>query len=248
MGNEVPTAAIEFRNVHKAFGEKQVLCGVDLEVRAGKTTVILGSSGCGKSVLVGMLVGLLRPDRGAVWLEGQDVATFERDDQWHPIWLRTGFLFQGAALFDSMTVAGNVAFPLRQHTRLPEAEIRSRVEEILSWIEMEGAADKMPSELSGGMQKRVGLARTIALEPRVVIYDEPTTGLDPLTSDTISELIRRLQGERQVTSIVVTHDVRCAFRVADRMAMIDDGRILVAGEREEIRHTEVPKLRSFLYG
>ncbi len=248
MGSAMPTAAIEFANVHKAFGDKQVIRGVDLEVRAGETTVILGSSGCGKSVLVGMLVGLLRPDRGAVWLEGHDVATFERDDQWHPIWLRTGFLFQGAALFDSMTVAGNVAFPLRQHTRLSEAEIRSRVEEILSWIEMEGAADKMPSELSGGMQKRVGLARTIALEPRIVIYDEPTTGLDPLTSDTISELIRRLQSERQVTSIVVTHDVRCAFQVADRIAMIDDGRILVAGEREEIRRTEVPKLRSFLYG
>ncbi len=241
-------SAVGFEGIHKAFGDKSVLEGIDLEVAPGETMVILGSSGCGKSVLVGMLVGLLRPDRGVVRVEGQDVTGFLHDEDWHPIWLRTGFLFQGAALFDSMSVRENVAFPLRQHTRLGEAEIGARVEEILSWIELGGAADKMPSELSGGMQKRVGLARTIALEPSLVIYDEPTTGLDPLTSDTISDLIRRLQKERAVTSVVVTHDVRCAFLVADRLAMIDAGRILVSGPCEEIRNTQVPKLRAFLYG
>ena len=147
-----------------------------------------------------------------------------------------------------MTVGENIAFPLRQHTSLSEEAIVARVMEVLSWIELDGAFDKMPSELSGGMQKRVGLGRTIVLEPEIVIYDEPTTGLDPLTSDTISSLILRLKSERSVTSIVVTHDVRCAFQVADRAAMIDEGKILAEGTLEEIRNSSVPKLRSFLYG
>jgi phospholipid/cholesterol/gamma-HCH transport system ATP-binding protein len=240
--------AIEFCGLYKAFDDKEVLRGIDLCVARGETMVVLGSSGSGKSVLVSMAVGLLSPDRGAVRIDGVDVSGFTRDEQWHPIWLKTGFLFQGAALFDSMTVAENIAFPLVQHTGLSEAEIAARVEEVLCWIELEGAGEKRPSELSGGMQKRVGLGRTIALEPEIVIYDEPTTGLDPLTSDTISELILRLQSERGVTSIVVTHDVRCAFQVADRAAMIDEGRILVDAPLEEIRATPVPKLRSFLYG
>jgi phospholipid/cholesterol/gamma-HCH transport system ATP-binding protein len=239
---------IAFRDLHKSFGDKQVLRGVDLEVARGETMVVLGSSGSGKSVLCSMLVGLLSPDRGRVVVAGQDVTTFETDEEWRSVWLKTGFLFQGSALFDSMTVGENVAFPLREHTDLPPDQIRARVAEVLSWIDLDGIENKLPSELSGGMQKRVGLARTIVLEPEIVIYDEPTTGLDPLTSDTISELIRRLQQERQVTSVVVTHDIRCTFQVADRVAMIDEGRILVQGSLEEIRKSEVPKLKAFLYG
>lgn len=240
--------SIEFRGLHKSFGENRVLRGLDLCVERGSTMVILGSSGSGKSVLVSTLVGLLTPDAGEVWVDGVDVAPFSSAEQWHPIWMKTGFLFQGAALFDSMTVGENIAFPLRQHTDLAEAEVRERVARVLSWIDLAGIEDKMPSELSGGMQKRVGLARTIVLEPQIVIYDEPTTGLDPLTSDTISELVLRLQKEREVTSIVVTHDVRCAFLVADRVAMLDEGRVLVEGPLEEIKESAVPKLRAFLYG
>ncbi len=241
-------ALVEFRGLHKAFGDKQVLRGVDLRVNRGETQVIMGSSGSGKSVLLSMLVGLLSPDAGQVLLDGEDVTRFTSIEEWSRVWLRTGFLFQGAALFDSMNVGENVAFPLRQHAKLDETQIKARVAEVLSWIELEGIEQKMPSELSGGMQKRVGLARAIVLEPEIVVYDEPTTGLDPLTSDTISELIRRLQRERQVTSIVVTHDVRCAFLVADRIAMLDEGKILVEGPLEEIKQSEQPKLRAFLYG
>lgn len=240
--------AIEFEGVHKGFADREVLQGIDLKIPRGKTTVILGSSGSGKSVLVSTAVGLLRPDRGRVLVGGVNVVDFATEEQWRQVWLKTGFLFQGAALFDSMTVGENIAFPLRQHTSLSEEAIVARVMEVLSWIELDGAFDKMPSELSGGMQKRVGLGRTIVLEPEIVIYDEPTTGLDPLTSDTISSLILRLKSERSVTSIVVTHDVRCAFQVADRAAMIDEGKILAEGTLEEIRNSSVPKLRSFLYG
>jgi phospholipid/cholesterol/gamma-HCH transport system ATP-binding protein len=240
--------AIEFEGVHKGFADREVLQGIDLKIPRGKTTVILGSSGSGKSVLVSTAVGLLRPDRGRVLVGGVNVVDFATEEQWRQVWLKTGFLFQGAALFDSMTVGENIAFPLRQHTSLSEEAIVARVMEVLSWIELDGAFDKMPSELSGGMQKRVGLGRTIVLEPEIVIYDEPTTGLDPLTSDTISSLILRLKSERSVTSVVVTHDVRCAFQVADRAAMIDEGKILAEGTLEEIRNSSVPKLRSFLYG
>jgi phospholipid/cholesterol/gamma-HCH transport system ATP-binding protein len=240
--------AIEFKDVHKSFDENHVLRGLDLRIERGSTMVILGSSGSGKSVLVSMLVGLMHPDRGEVIVDGTDVARLETQEEWRPIWLRTGFLFQGSALFDSMTVGDNIAFPLRQHTDLDEAAIRDRVARVLSWIDLDGTEEKMPSELSGGMQKRVGLARTIALEPEIVIYDEPTTGLDPLTSDTIGDLILRLQQERGVTSVVVTHDVRCAFRVADRAAMLDEGKVLVEGPLEEFRESSVPKVRAFLYG
>lgn len=239
---------VEYRDLYKAFGEKQVLCGIDLAVERGETVVILGSSGSGKSVLLSMLVGLLTPDRGQVLVEGVDVTAFHSDDEWRSVWLKTGFLFQGSALFDSMSVGENLAFPLEQHTDLDEAQVRARVAEVLSWIDLAGIEEKMPSELSGGMQKRVALARTIVLEPRLVVYDEPTTGLDPLTSDTISELIRRLQAERGITSIVVTHDVRCTFLVADRVAMIDQGKVLVSGTLAEIKASQVPKLRAFLYG
>ncbi|MDG2306443.1 MAG: ABC transporter ATP-binding protein [Candidatus Binatia bacterium] len=243
-----PELAIEVRGLAKSFDDNHVLRGLDLVVERGSTMVILGSSGSGKSVLVSMLVGLLTPDQGEVLVDGVDVARFSSAEQWHSIWMKTGFLFQGAALFDSMTVGENIGFPLKQHTDLDDAAIGERVSKVLSWIELDGIEDKMPSELSGGMQKRVGLARTIVLEPQVVIYDEPTTGLDPLTSDTISELILRLQKERDVTSIVVTHDVRCAFLVANRVAMLDEGRVLVEGTLDEIKDSAVPKVRAFLYG
>ncbi len=234
--------------MRKSFGDNRVLRGVDLSIGRGETQVILGSSGSGKSVLVSMLVGLLAPDSGAAIIDGVDVSSYTRAEQWQSVWLKTGFLFQGSALFDSMTVGENIAFPLHQHTDLDEGAIAERVARVLSWIDLAGIEEKMPSELSGGMQKRVGLARTVVLEPEIVIYDEPTTGLDPLTSDTISELILRLQKERTVTSIVVTHDVRCAFLVADRVAMLDEGRVLVEGPLDEVKDSDVPKLRAFLYG
>jgi phospholipid/cholesterol/gamma-HCH transport system ATP-binding protein len=243
-----PDLAIEVRGLAKSFDDNDVLRGLDLAVERGSTMVILGSSGSGKSVLVSMLVGLLTPDQGEVLVDGVDVANFSSAEEWHSIWMKTGFLFQGAALFDSMTVGENIGFPLKQHTDLDDTAIAERVAKVLSWIELEGIEEKMPSELSGGMQKRVGLARTIVLEPQIVIYDEPTTGLDPLTSDTISELVLRLQKERAVTSIVVTHDVRCAFLVANRVAMLDEGLVLVEGSLDEIKSSSVPKVRAFLYG
>lgn len=243
----MPHPLIELRGLEKSFGAQRVLRGVDLDVRKGETLVILGASGGGKSVILKHCIGLLKPDAGEVRVEGKVISSPAGIDA-AALRRRMGMLFQGAALFDSMTVGENIAFPLRQHRKLSEDEIAARVAEVLSWIELEGIEDKMPAELSGGMQKRVGLARSIVLEPEIVVYDEPTTGLDPLTSDTISELIRRLQRERHVTSIVVTHDVRCAFLVADRVAMLDEGKILVEGPLEEIKQSPNAKLRAFLYG
>jgi len=238
---------IQVVDLHRSFGDHVVLNGISIEVERGTTFVVLGGSGSGKTVLMKHVIGLLRPDSGTVLVDGIEIPKLEGRALTEARRM-FGMVFQGAALFDSMTVGENIAFPLEQHTDLSEAEIRARVAEVLSWIDLEGIEDKLPSELSGGMQKRVGLARTVVVKPEIVIYDEPTTGLDPLTSDTISELIRRLQHEQQVTSLVVTHDVRCAFRVADRVALLDEGRVLVEGSLEEIKSSSVPKLRAFLYG
>lgn len=234
--------------VKKSFGDQQVLKGVDLIINREETLVILGRSGCGKSVLVSMLVGLLTPDEGSIIIEGQDVTQFKSEKEWNQIRLKMGFLFQGSALYDSMTVGENIAFPLRQHSKLSEREIESIVAERLKWVELEGIEDKMPSELSGGMQKRVALARTMALNPKIIIYDEPTTGLDPVTSDTIAHLICNLQREFQVTSIVISHDIRTSLYVADRIAMLHEGKVLTVGTPEEIEHSLYPEVQEFIHG
>jgi len=227
--------------------DRLILKNINMRFRRGSVVALMGGSGCGKTTVLRAIGAQVRPSRGRVMLEGVDVHGLDRAGL-AAARRRMGMLFQHGALFTDLNIYENVAFPLREHTDLPPDRIRARVAEILSWIDLEGIEDKLPSELSGGMQKRVGLARTIALEPEIVIYDEPTTGLDPLTSDTISELIRRLQKERRLTSIVVTHDIRCTFHVADRVAMIDEGRILVKGTLDEVRGSEVPKVRAFLYG
>jgi phospholipid/cholesterol/gamma-HCH transport system ATP-binding protein len=239
---------IVISGIEKSFNEHKVLKGVDLTIKRGETLVILGRSGSGKSVLVSMLVGLVIPDAGSILIEGQDVTQFESEKQWNSVRLKIGFLFQGAALYDSMTVGENIAFPMRQHTKLSEQEIAVLVAEKLKWVELEGIEDKMPSELSGGMQKRVGLARTMALNPKIIIYDEPTTGLDPVTSDTIAHLICNLQRQFQVTSIVVTHDIRTTFYIADRIAMIHEGKILTVGTIEEIKNSPYREVREFIHG
>ena len=241
-------AAIRVEGVAKGFAGQEVLRHVDLEVRRGETLVLLGGSGSGKSVLLSILVGLLRADRGRVVVAGAEVTRLSSESDWKEVWTRVGFLFQGAALFDSMTVGENVAFPLRMHRELTEEELHGRVAELLSMVGLEPIQDKMPSELSGGMQKRVALARTLALEPEIMLYDEPSTGLDPVTSDTIGDRIRELQARLGITALVVTHDIRLTFRVADRVALLHQGEIVVTAPLEEIRESPDPRVRAFLYG
>ncbi|RJP69203.1 MAG: ATP-binding cassette domain-containing protein [Candidatus Abyssobacteria bacterium SURF_17] len=237
---------IRIENVTKSFNGQTVLSGITLEIREGETVVILGASGSGKTVLMNLLVGLLEPDSGRIMIDGQDVTAFTRDSQWDEVRLKIGFLFQGSALYDSMTIGENISFAIRHHLNLTEEQIRDVVRQKLSMVELEGAEDKMPSELSGGMQKRAALARAIALEPQIVVYDEPTTGLDPIRAKTISELIVRLQHELKITSIVVTHDLICASHVADRLALLHEGKFLFVGTMEELRRSDNEYVREFL--
>lgn len=238
---------IRYVDVHKAFGTKTVLDGVTLEVARGETVVVLGGSGSGKSVLLRHTIGLHHPDRGQVFVDGEEI-TGLREGQLVPVRKKVGMLFQAGALFDSMTVADNVAFSLRQHTDFDEDRVRQRVDEVLGFVELEGVQALMPADLSGGMRKRVALARAIALAPRGILYDEPTTGLDPLTSTTINELIRSLQERLGVTSIVVTHDIHSAFTVGDRLAFLHSGRIRFVGGIDEAQNTSDPLLRNFIRG
>lgn len=238
---------IRVRNLHRAFNDQQVLTGVDLDVPHGETTVVIGRSGIGKSVLLKHIIGLMKPDEGQIWIDGEDVTPLPIKEMDH-IRRKFGMLFQNAALFDSMNVFDNVAFPLREHTRLNRGEIEDRVREKLRLVGLDGAEGKMPSELSGGMRKRVGLARAIALDPPIILYDEPTTGLDPILCDTIDRLIMRMQEELDVTSVVISHDIEGAFKIGDRIAMLHDGRIRTSGTPEEIRDTEDPVVRQFITG
>jgi phospholipid/cholesterol/gamma-HCH transport system ATP-binding protein len=239
---------IGYEDLHKSFGGKQVLRGVNLEVREGETLVILGGSGSGKSVLIRHAIGLLTPDRGRVIVDGTDLTGLSEDDL-VPVRKKVGMLFQGGALFDSMDVFENVAYALREHTDLSEEEITSRVREKLERVELEaGVEDLMPSDLSGGMRKRVALARSIALEPRAILYDEPTTGLDPITAHRINLLIRNLQRTLNVTSVVVTHDIQSAYAVGDRIAFLYEGEMVFVGSVEEARNSRDPRLRLFLSG
>jgi phospholipid/cholesterol/gamma-HCH transport system ATP-binding protein len=223
------------------------LRGVSLAFPRGKTTVVLGPSGCGKSVLLKHLVGLLRPDKGQVYYESNRIDTLS-ERRIAPYRREFGFLFQQGALFDSMSVRNNIAFPLRELEGHEPADEDARVRRVLRLVGLEEFIDKAPSELSGGQQKRVALARAIVLEPKVILYDEPTTGLDPIRSDVINELILKLEHELKVTSIVVTHDLASAFKVADHMVMLHEGRVVLEGSPDEFRHSNDPIVGRFLRG
>ncbi len=237
---------IDIEGLSKSFNGQVVLEDVALRIYDGETIVILGASGSGKTVLMSLLIGLLEPDAGRITIDGEEVTAFSRDRQWDMLRLKMGFLFQGSALYDSMTIAENISFALEQHLELTDEQIRDIVSEKLRLVELEGVEEKMPSELSGGMQKRAALARAIAFDPRIIVYDEPTTGLDPIRAKHISELVVRLQRELQVTSIVVTHDLICASVVADRLALLHAGRFLFIGTMEELRRSEDEYVREFL--
>lgn len=238
---------VRLEGVTKAFNGLEVLTGVDLSVESGETIVVVGRSGEGKSVLLKHIIGLLQPDSGKVYVCGQEISRLS-EKQLTPIRKQVGMVFQGSALFDSMTVRENVGFRLDQDGRLDADEIDRRVVEELRRVSLEGILDKMPAELSGGMKKRVGLARTTIMRPQVILYDEPTTGLDPITADSINDLIVQMQRELRVTSIVVTHDMASARKVGDRIALLHKGRIVFLGTTKEIQSTSDPQMRQFLEG
>jgi phospholipid/cholesterol/gamma-HCH transport system ATP-binding protein len=238
-----PVIVIE--DLHKSFAGFKVLAGINLTMMPGTTTVILGASGSGKTVLMKHIMGLFKPDQGRVIVDGEDITHMPR----HQLSLfrtRMGMVFQSAALFDSMTVFENCAFPLREHTKLSEAEIEQKVKEKLAVVDLHDVEQKYPAELSGGMRKRVGLARAIVREPKIVLYDEPTTGLDPLTTESVDEMIINARERLGVTSVVISHDIGSAFHIADRIAVINEGRIVEEGTPEEVRNTKEPFTRHFL--
>jgi phospholipid/cholesterol/gamma-HCH transport system ATP-binding protein len=238
---------ISLVNVHKAFGPKHVLRGFSLEVPEGDTVALIGGSGTGKSVAIKHIVGLLTPDQGTVRVDGLEVPLLDRPALYR-LRAKIGYVFQFAALFDSLTVGENVAMGLRRQDALSPRDVNERVREALTLVELPDAAEVMPSELSGGMRKRVGIARAIALRPKYLLYDEPTTGLDPVTSAVINELIQRMQRTLGVTSLVVTHDMKSAYTVASRIAMLHEGTIRQVGTVEEIRRTDDPVVRGFIEG
>ncbi|HIE43714.1 MAG TPA: ABC transporter ATP-binding protein [Candidatus Omnitrophica bacterium] len=237
---------IEFVEVKKSFGNNEVLRGVNLTVYQGQTLAVIGSSGCGKSVLMSLLVGLIPVDSGRITIKGQEVTQFTSVEQWNAVRFKIGFLFQDSALYDSMNAGENIAFPLRYHTELSEDEIKQKVREKLKMVNLEGVEEKMPGEISGGMQKRVALARAIILDPEIIIYDEPTTGLDPVTAEAISELILILKQRLSVTSLVVTHDMACVYKVADQVAMLYGGKIIAEGTPQQIRESKDLRVMRFV--
>ncbi len=236
---------ISVRNLTKSFGGKNVLDGLDLDIPRGETIVIMGRSGCGKSVLLKLITGLMAPDSGEVWFDGTEISSLRLKKK-NRLRRKIGMLFQSAALFDSMTVAENIAFMLDQHTDMDRRQMRKVVDEKLSLVDLEGVQDLRPAELSGGMRKRVGLARALAFNPEVILYDEPTTGLDPVTCTEINQLIADLHQRLQVTSVVVTHDMHSAFSIATRMAMIHEGKQIAYGSPDEIINIENPILQQFI--
>ena len=238
---------IELRKIFKRFAHQEVLKGVSLSVPAGQGLVVIGASGSGKSVLLKHIVGLLKPDRGQVWFDGIRIDELT-EGPLMPIRKRFGFLFQMGALFDSMNVLDNIAFPLVEHTQKKEAEIRQIVADKLRMVGLTGIERKMPGELSGGQKKRVALARAIALNPEVILYDEPTTGLDPVRADVINQLILKLQRELKVTSITVTHDMASAFKIGDRIVMLHEGHLIFDGTPQEIQESPNPIIRRFITG
>jgi len=225
--------AVVLQSLHKSFGSQIVLNGIELTVASGETLVVLGRSGTGKSVLLKLIIGLQKPGSGSILIYGQEITGLSLNAL-NEIRKKMGFLFQNAALYDSLTVGQNVAFPLQRHTKMTPSEIGTRVKELLASVGMEGDLNKMPSDLSGGMQKRVGLARALALKPTILLLDEPTAGLDPITSGEIDELILELQEEHGTASIVVTHDLHSAKTIADRIALLHEGNVLIEGSFKEL--------------
>ena len=238
---------IEVSKVRKSFGDQVVLQSISFSVEAGESVAIIGRSGTGKSVLIKHLVGLLSPDEGAVRVEGQDLVGMS-ERQMLSVRQKFGMLFQSAALFDSMNVHENIAFPLRRSGVTDGAEINRRVEEVLGLVELPGVGGKMPSELSGGMQKRVGLARAIVHRPQIILYDEPTTGLDPVVADSIDQLMMRVRDQYSVTSIVITHDMRCARRMGQRIIYLREGQVYLDAPAEEVFNSEDPQVSRFIQG
>lgn len=240
-------ALIELRNVSKRFGRLVVLNDLTLDIPEGQSLVVIGASGTGKSVLLKHIVGLLKPDKGEVWFDGKRVDTMS-ERELVPVREQFGFLFQMGALFDSMTVEQNVAFPLVEHTTKTRGEIEKIALQKLAMVGLPDVGKKMPAQLSGGQRKRVALARAIAMDPRVILYDEPTTGLDPIRSDVINELILKLKHEMSVTSIVVTHDMHSALKVGDRLVMLKEGKIIFDGTPDEVRNSDNPIVQRFVKG
>jgi len=238
---------IKIIDLHKSFGKQKVLDGVNLEIEEGKTTVVIGRSGGGKSVLLKHIIGLLKPDSGHIFIDGVDISRLN-ERELDRVRRDFGMLFQDAALFDSMTVGENVAFPLKEHTEKKDKEIKRIVSDRLMAVGLTGVEDKMPSELSGGMRKRVGLARAIAMHPRIVLFDEPTTGLDPVMTEAINSLIIDTQKNFNLTSIVISHDVKSIFKIGHRIAMLYEGKIVEYGTSEEIKKSKNPVLAQFLSG
>jgi len=238
---------IDIIDLHKSFNENYVLRGVNLQVKRGETMVVIGGSGCGKSVLIKHVIGLLRPDKGKVIVDGVDITALNEREM-NEFRKKFGMLFQGAALFDSLTVWENVGFALLQHTRLSREEIKNIARQKLEMVGLRGVEDLMPSELSGGMRKRVGLARAIAMEPEIILYDEPTTGLDPIMADAINNLIIDMKKKLHVTAIAITHDMVSAYKIGDRIAMLYEGKILEVGTPDEIKNSKNPVVRQFITG
>jgi len=238
---------IEIIDLHKSFDDNHVLRGINLEVKRGESLVIIGGSGSGKSVLLKHIIGLMRPDQGRVIIDSIDLATLDEDGL-NEIRKKFGMLFQSAALFDSMRVWENVGFGLRRHTNLTDEEIREIAIQKLNMVGLVGVEDLMPSELSGGMRKRVGLARAIAMEPEILLYDEPTTGLDPIMADAINDLIIKMRETLSITSVAITHDMKSAYKIADTIAMLYNGVIIEKGTPDEIRNSDNPVVRQFIEG
>jgi phospholipid/cholesterol/gamma-HCH transport system ATP-binding protein len=238
---------IQLEHLHKTFDGKQVLRDMSVSVARGESLVIVGGSGTGKSVTLKHIIGLMRPDKGRVVIDGQDITSLS-EVELNQIRRRFGMSFQEGALFDSMSVFENIAFPLRRHTKMTEKEIRARVEECLEDVHLQNVERKRPSELSGGMRRRVGFARAISLKPEILLFDEPTTGLDPVISDVIAELIEEMDVKLGVTTVTITHDMKVAFKIADRVAMLHQGQIIEEGTPEEFQASKDPIVQQFIEG
>lgn len=238
---------IHIVDLHKSFGSNKVLRGVNLEIERGETMVIIGQSGSGKSVLIKHLIGLIKPDRGEIYIDGVEITRL-REAELHKVTRKFGMLFQSSALFDSMTVAQNVGFGLERYMNFPPQKINELVKESLAKVGLRGVESLMPHELSGGMKKRVGLARAIAYNPEIILYDEPSTGIDPIRADAINDLINMMKKELGVTSVTITHDMKSSYKVADRIAMLYEGRIIEIGTPEEIRKAQNPVIQQFIHG